>query len=182
MPSRQPYGLDRSIRSSPAAAELRPVSRTTTAPPPQQHQFRLVQRLSSRKLDNAWLGFDKYFEFSGMSSPEYSDTAISKSLSAMRASGDIEKLEVVLERGGARRPVYFVGARSTMNTKITAFKAWFSRSYLRTERPCYFDEIFTGGKVGYKVAATDAWWSLEDHLMFTLNENVADLLLKAIVL
>ena len=151
--------------------------------PSGRYKFWLVQCLESLKPRDPWLGITALFDFEIMESPEFDFGAILQSLRRIRIAGDlvIEPVEIV--RNSATDTVYFVGPRSQLAEKIADFRVWFSLPTLMTREPCDFDFEFAGcSEPSYdpEYASTDAWWSLDSDITWTLDPKIAALLLEGL--
>ena len=150
--------------------------------------FWLVQRMSVQTYHrpNA-RGIDKAFRLQYMGAAEYEGDMARLSLTAMRQT-KTKRLrrpvalvirERLVTRANRERTVYFVGAASTLDTAIASFDEWAAAEHLRAKEMTYFDERFAG-EAGYHEDVV-AWWAYRAQVMFTLDRDIAETLLAAVL-
>jgi hypothetical protein len=149
----------------------------TFARPRTRARYWLVQRLRRNEWGGG-TGFDALFRMDYMGSSEYEFGAIPKSLKRIRAAGHVVIREGRIHPdGAASRPVYFVGPAAGLDEKIGDFVPWFHDHDARSKERSLFRETVTDDLQGWD-AGVIAWWSLEDDVAFTLDREIADLLLQ----
>lgn len=147
------------------------------------HQYYLVQRLTRANSNKP--GFDGFFRCEYMGSSEFEFGAIPKSLKRIRAAGDVVRKHREITFKGVTRKVWFVGSLATLATKVDDFEKWLAGD-CRGKESSYFPENFTGRDSLFDRPASDwmadvvAWWSLDDDVLFTLDEEIADLAVQAL--
>ncbi len=85
---------------------------------------------------------------------------------------------ITIERGvtlaGVTRPVFFLGALSTIDQRIVEMQAWVDAG-LRGQESSLFDYHFTGkdmfGNPLDDFYRTVAWWALDEDLVWALEER-----------
>jgi hypothetical protein len=149
----------------------------TFARPRTRARYWLVQRLRRNEW-NGGSGFDALFRMDYMGSSEYEFGAIPKSLKRIRDKGHTVIREGRIHPDGATsRPVYFVGPAAGLDEKIGDFIPWFHDQDARSKERSMFPEAVAGDLDEWD-ADVIAWWSLEDDVAFTLDREVAALLLQ----
>lgn len=138
--------------------------------------FYLVQRLTRRDHDGA-KGFDRLFGCQYMGSAEFEWGAIPESLKRIRASKVALHVGEVARKGAAVT-VYVVGPRKVTPTIPDRLTAWLVDDYPRGKEMSYFPDYVEGMPREY--ATADAWWSLNEDVMWTLDAEVAQDLLRAV--
>lgn len=139
-------------------------------------RFWLVQRLELQWAPNERPGFDRLFSCSYMGSAEFEFGAVPESLREIRRLGSVgvETIEVTVE--DVTREVYFVGPRIVIANPHLGpeFRAWLAKDkYRRSQEPIHFEEHVLGTTRRWNSSAV-AWWSLGDHVAWTLDREVAE--------
>lgn len=146
----------------------------------------LVQRLSAAYPNKSKKGFDSRFELDYMGSSEYEFRTPFEALRRMRTKALVVFVhELHSCRGVALlepEPVYFVGHKSELLDKITAFEKWLENP--RSKEATYFPENLTGldwkeEPIDEYYRRTVAWWSFDCDIAWTLDPEVAKLLHEA---
>lgn len=149
--------------------------------------FYLTQRLTRRVRAGA-KGFDGEFgcqymgsaEFEWGALAEFEWGALPESLARMRQARRRLTVHVGrVQRGDVTAPVFVVGHRDCVAAVPDALTAWMVDPYPRGKEMTYFPEHVDRSVKDYQ-AATHAWWSLTDDVMWALDADTADLLLKAV--
>jgi len=138
--------------------------------------FYLVQRMTSR--DSGAPGFDGLFDLDYMGSSEFEWGAIPKSLKAIRAAKSIGVQSFPITYDGKTRDVYFVGGADAFKWALPKFEAWLEGG-LRGKEWSRFGENFLGTADKWALR-TNAWWALNENVMFTLDADIAARLLRGI--
>jgi hypothetical protein len=167
--------------------------------------FWLVQRLVSKDrpeeepsplapVHSAARRFDDQFGCEYMGSSEFEFMTIPNAFQRMHALA-LEMRPVEITRKGVTRTVYFIAPSSPEGYKdcdgdldevtgfdrmIAEFNSWFSSEYLRVLEQPYFEYYFAEDWPKYfHKGDVSAWWSLNDNIAWTLDEEVAQRLLDA---
>lgn len=138
--------------------------------------FYLTQRLTRR--DGGGSGFDAHFSCDYMGSAEFEWGALPASLKRIRASRKIALHEGTVTRKSIVVPVFVVGDKKTISTIPDLLTEWISDEYPRGKEMTYFDRLIEGTAGEY--VRCNAWWSLSDDVMWSLDRNVAEDLLLAV--
>lgn len=138
--------------------------------------FYLVQRLDRR--DAGMTGFDARFGCQYMGSSEFEWGAIPDSLKRIRAARKLVIHEGEVTRKGITRTVYVVGGKKAVADIPARLTAWMADERPRSKEWTYFPEYVDGTRSEYENA--DAWWGLNEDVMWTLDATTADDLLAAI--
>lgn len=144
--------------------------------------------------------FDDLFGCEYMGSSEFEFGAVPTAFKQLQAlSLSVMPMEVT--RNGVTRTVYFVAADdpsaydscyyendhgndvdvTSFQRAIEAFKQWFSQPRLHSKERTEFDTLFEDNLPEYRKEfppETVAWWSLTDNLLWSLDENIANELLR----
>lgn len=148
-----------------------------------RHRFFLVQRLMRRQNQDSSTGFYRHFRLDYMGSAEFEWGAVPESLQRIRAAGVLLVCSAEITRQGVSKLVYFVGPSNGIEKKVADFKDWFAQPELYSLEWTGLHELFTGDTGSRRTSiAVEAWWSLEDDIVWTLNVDVAKLLLEAFAL
>jgi hypothetical protein len=144
-----------------------------------QYSFYTVQRLESRdtEYDDPKRGVTRFFDPDYMGNSNYEWGALGESFRRILAAGEPAIMPVELTRKGVTRTVYFVGATKDFADKLAAFKVWLGQDHLRCEEWTNFDYAFAGSNPWGWEIRTDAWWSFDCDLTWTLKPELADKLL-----
>lgn len=144
------------------------------------YQYYLVQRLNPQRPGSGKKGFDSLFSCDYMGSSEFEFGAVNDSLKRIRNQGDLVIRSAEMMRDGISKTIYFVASATGIEEKIEAFAAWFAQEQLNALERTNFDLLFTG-RLQSQYIKTIAWWSLDDDITWTLDEDVAELLLKGLM-
>lgn len=137
--------------------------------------FWLVQRMTSK--DSGANGFDGLFALDYMGASEFEWGAIPKSLKEIR-SASVGVRSVLINHRDTTRSVYFVGGVDAIEEALPKFEAWLAGG-LRGQERSRFEENFLGTADRW-TRETNAWWSLQDNVMFALDDTIAERLLRGI--
>lgn len=144
------------------------------------NDYYLTQRLQRRvfKQDDA-KGLDVDFQLDYMGSSEFEWGAIPKALKELRTSAEHLAIhETVVSFGDyEERPLYFICDTRLYSEKIAAFDAWIDGGMRGKERS-HFEEVFRGGEGYYD--RTVAWWAIDTDAAWTLEPDLAPLLLAGL--
>lgn len=138
--------------------------------------FYLTQRMTRR--DGNGPGFDGLFSLDYMGSAEFEWGAIPDSLKRIRASRKIAMHEGAVTRKGITAPVFVIGDRKVIASIPDQLTAWLVDDYPRGKEMTYFPQRIEGTASEYMRA--NAWWSLTDDVMWTLDRDIAADLLRAV--
>lgn len=143
------------------------------------HSFWLVQRLELAQRQDA-VGLSRHFNREYMGSTEFEVGKGKESLQRIRAQ-EFVMLPHEISYQGLNRLVYFVGPAEGMEVRVADFQSWLS-SGMRSKEWTNFGELFTGKSPFGDLSHIDtiAWWSLEDDILWTLDYNTGELLLKGL--
>jgi hypothetical protein len=147
-----------------------PPTRDYNVPP--KHDFYLIQRLQVRPTPRPDDGFDGYFSLDYMGSAEFEFGAVGDSLRRIRGAGAATVVRSALKLDDTDRMAYFVGPQQGMDEKIVDLQRWLRDPRRRSKERSYFPEHFTYTASDYMVE-TAAWWSLDDDVLWTLDEHIA---------
>lgn len=140
--------------------------------------FYLVQRLTRRDRPGM-KGFDGAFGCEYMGSAEFEWGAIPESLTRIRQAKKIGIHTGRVTRRETTVPVFVVGDVKRIDQAPDALTAWMVADYPRGKEMTYFPEAVEGTRKDYQ-NRTHAWWSLDDDVMWALDSDTAELLLKAV--
>ena len=172
--------------------------------------FHLVQRLELRPQQgrdaryfaaspSAGPRFDAVFACDYMGSSEF-EYGLGGAYRRM-LNYNLSLRSVELTRNNVTRPVYFIatdeadayghifhgelGSITSFEQLLAAFRLWFEQPCLRAKEVTYFDMLFDGNIPEYRreyPPKVIAWWSLDDNVVWTLDETVARELLRTLSL
>lgn len=148
------------------------------ARPDERLSFYLTQRLNSRDRPSG-KGFDALFECHYMGASEFEWGAIPESLARMRAARKVGLHIGRVTRKDITIPVFVVGDVKRIESVPDALTAWIADDYPRGKEMTYFPERVEGAAKEWH-ARTDAWWSLTDDVMWALDADTADRLLRGV--
>lgn len=135
---------------------------------------RLERRTYKREGDT---GLDVDFQLEYMGSSEFEWGNVPKALKKMREAGDrISLFESTLTIGTLNRTVYFVCDERTFQAKREAFDVWLEKG-ARGQEYSAFPQVFAGDAAYHR---TIAWWSLDTEIGWTLDADLAPLLLAGL--
>lgn len=135
--------------------------------------FWLVQRLASQNPVNPDRGFDGHFALEYMGSAEFEFSTPNDSLKSMR-SRKLRIFPVTIDD----KTVFFVTERKVLDAKLDEFRDWVKADpYRRSKERTCFNEALAGTLEPFE--RTDAWWSFDDDMAWTLDAELAKLLLTA---
>lgn len=140
-------------------------------------EFYLVQRLRRRDL-RGQKGFDGFFGCEYMGSAEFEWGAIPDSLKRVRAARRLAIHEGVVTRHHVTVPVFVVGNKKTIATVPERLTAWMIDEHPWSKEWSYFPEKVEGTAKEWHRA--DAWWALNEDVLWTLDEAIAADLLRAV--
>jgi hypothetical protein len=145
------------------------------------NDFYTVQRLSPKHLNcDTDKGINREFSCDYMGSAEFEYGALPASLKRLRTSSTIIIREFPFTLGTITRPVFFIGAQSSLDEGFSDFVTWATAERpFRGQEMTYFPQCFAG-TAGEYVTVT-AWWSIGDDVFWTLDEPSAESILEAIV-
>lgn len=148
--------------------------------------YHLVQRCKARPAVDPSRGFDGFFRLDYMGSAEFEFGAVPDSLKRLRGVNDLTRRNRELTIDGVTRKVWFVGSLATLKTKVDEFEGWVARGF-RGKESTWFRENFTGrdGVIPGRLVSdymtdTVLWWALNEDVMFTLDQEMADRALEAL--
>lgn len=138
--------------------------------------FYLTQRLKRR--DGGGKGFDRLFACEYMGSAEFEWGAIPESLKRIRASRKVVLHEGVVTRKSITVPVFVVGGKNVVGEIPDLLTEWLVDEHPRGKELTYFPERIEG--TASKYVRANAWWALNEDVMWSLDRRVADDLLSGV--
>lgn len=139
--------------------------------------FYLTQRLE-RRTSEYKIGFDRMFACEYMGSAEFESGAIPASLRRLRAAKSVVLREGLVTRKSVTTPVFVVGSDEIVATIPDRLTAWLADEYPRGKEVTYFEHRIEGTASQY--VRTNAWWALNEDVMWSLDRAIADDLLAAV--
>lgn len=156
---------------------------STTDPVEPEMSLYLTQRLQRR--DNEFRkGFDAMFECEYMGSSEFEFGVVPGSLRRMRAAGDLVVHQGQVTRGDVVADVWVVASAGRAEVASAELTRWLSvprpRACESTGFPQRLDALADPG-IRLVFDRVNAWWSLTDDVMWTLDADIAADLIHAVV-
>jgi hypothetical protein len=141
--------------------------------------FGTVQRLRPKR-DTPYISgaeLSSYFKIELSSDPVLIGSGLKDSMRRIgQSETGIEMLEETIAIDGIERPVYFIGTE--LENKMEVFRAWIAEG-----APCNdhiaFTENFTGNTTEWD-NETKAWFAPKSDIAWTMDEDVAQQLIKAV--
>lgn len=138
--------------------------------------FYLVQRMTAE--DTGRSGFDGLFHLDYMGASEFEWGALPKSLGRLRAAKPIVTITTPVTVDGSTKTAYLVGGHEEASAAADALQAWLDGG-CRGHEVARFAEQVAGVADDYQ-RRTNAWWDIEQDVMFTLDEAIAARIVKAV--
>lgn len=142
--------------------------------------FYLTQRLQKRtyKQPDA-KGLDVNFQLDYMGSSEFEWGAIPKALKSLREHAErFTIFESTMSLGTHTRTVYFVADEQDYQGQREHFGVW-ADSGFRGKESTHFPQVFRGEDEHF-YGRTVAWWAINDNIAWTLDPELAPLLLAGL--
>jgi hypothetical protein len=138
--------------------------------------FYLVQRMTAE--DTGREGFDGQFRLDYMGAAEFEWGALPASLKRIRAAKRRTTIAQPVTVNGITKTAYFVGGAQQAQAAADAVQTWLDGGSRGHERAYFAEHVI--GSLGDWMTKTNAWWDIQQDVMFTLDPDIAKRISKAV--